>query len=194
MKLRKFMVAILFLFGTVVMAQGFWIQAKAVVAQLLLERAWASTLADGRPYKPWPWADHWPVAELIFERQQQRHIVLEGDSGAVLAFAPGHNPLSGLPGDQLSSIISGHRDTHFRLLQHVQVDDVLEVRSVKASQRYRVVGQQLIDSRQQRLTLLPDQSLILVTCWPFDSLHSGGPLRLVLKAQPLNQAAISSVS
>ena len=53
------------------LALGLWqlggaalIHGKAWLAQRLLDRAWAATLAGGHEVKPWPWADTWPVARL----------------------------------------------------------------------------------------------------------------------------------
>jgi sortase A len=31
-----------------------------MLAQVLLERAFAETITSGRAVKPWPWADTWP--------------------------------------------------------------------------------------------------------------------------------------
>ena len=46
-------------------AGGVWIHAKAVLAQILLERAWQQTRDGGERVRPWPWADTWPVARLV---------------------------------------------------------------------------------------------------------------------------------
>lgn len=185
MSLRSIVAAAALLVGLLLAGQGLWIQAKAQLAQLLLEQAWQRSLADGRPHRPWPWADHWPVAELSFIEAEQSFIVLEGDSGAVLAFAPGHNPQSGLPGSTLSSVISGHRDTHFRLLKTLQPGQTVSLRSLQASRSYRISRRQIVDSRSHQLALQQNATLQLVTCWPFDALASNGPMRLVVEAEAL---------
>src|SRR5262245_35766231 len=41
--------------------QGLAIHAKAVLAQILLERAFAKSAGENAPVKPWSWADTWPV-------------------------------------------------------------------------------------------------------------------------------------
>jgi len=101
--------------GLCFLVSGSWIQIKAVVAQELLERSWQQTLSHGSPVQPWPWADHWPVAQLKFPRTKSELIVLSGDSGSSLAFAPGWNTKSAKPGGQGVTVISGHRDTHFKI-------------------------------------------------------------------------------
>src|SRR5215217_9242655 len=75
--------AALLLAGLLLFGQGLWIQAKAVLAQILLERAFAQTLATGQAVKPWPWADTWPVARLEAPRLGKSAIVLHGSSGQI---------------------------------------------------------------------------------------------------------------
>src|SRR5687767_10792327 len=70
--------------------QGLAIHAKAIVAQILLDRAFARSLAENTPVKPWSWADTWPVARIEMERIGLEAIVLKGGSGQALAFGPGH--------------------------------------------------------------------------------------------------------
>ena len=55
--------------------------AKAWPAQLLLERAFASGIETGRPTKPWPWADTWPVARIEVKRIGAAAVVLAGSDG-----------------------------------------------------------------------------------------------------------------
>ena len=187
-RMRACSVGLLLLTGLLLLGQAGWIQAKAELAQLLLQQAWQRTLEDGAVHRPWPWADHWPVAELQGPEAQQRYIVLAGDQGSSLAFAPGHNLLSGLPGEPRTSIISGHRDTHFRWLKQLQPGQILQLRSRQAQQRYRIVKIEVVDSRSHRIAIHPRPQLVLVTCWPFDSLDSGGPLRLLVQAEALDEA------
>jgi sortase A len=76
--------------GAVFLAAACYMPAKAAVAQVLLERAWARAEAGEPAPKPWPWADIAPIAKLDVPRLHQHTIVLEGTSGAALAFGPGH--------------------------------------------------------------------------------------------------------
>lgn len=176
----------------VLVVQASWIPAKAWLAQQLLERAWAQTLSDSQHHRPWPWADHWPVARLTFVAQQRSYIVLEGDSGSVLAFAPGHSPKSGLGNTAKSVIISGHRDTHFELLQKVQPGDVIELATVKGKQRFKVENTAIVDVRHDNLWVRKDRRLYLLTCWPFDAIVPGGPKRYLVEASRLPQASLAA--
>ncbi len=106
--------ALLALAGLALAAQAAWMPVKAALAQVLLERAFARALADGRPARPWPWADTEPVARLTLAGRS--FVVLRGGSGQALAFGPGHldgTPEAGEPG---TAVIAAHRDTQFAVL------------------------------------------------------------------------------
>jgi sortase A len=170
--------------GLCFLASGSWIQIKGVVAQALLERSWQQTLIHGIPVQPWPWADHWPVAQLKLPRAKSELIVLSGDSGSSLAFAPGWNTKSSKPGEQGVTVISGHRDTHFKILKDTEIGDLIDVVTTQGETvNYQVKTIEIVDSRVATIkTEQPGQILVLVTCYPFDVVVAGGPLRYVVTA------------
>jgi sortase A len=181
---RRLVFIALALGGGVLTLQGLWIPAKAQVAQLLLARAWQEAQVDGGVHKPWAWADHWPVARLRMPAHGVDQIVLAGDSGNVLAFAPGQNMQASTPGAGGTSVISGHRDTHFRFLQRVKRGEEILVETTSGRVDYRVISTRVVDVRTTQIQPRSDEDeLLLVTCYPFDSSQTSGPLRYVVTAQ-----------
>ncbi|WP_372964234.1 class GN sortase [Marinobacter sp.] len=163
---------------------GLWIPFKALVAQELLERAWAESQSGQSEERPWPWADTWPVAKLELPELGVSMIVLEGGHGESLAFGPGR--VFGGEGGAL--ILAGHRDTHFRHLQNLQKGYHLRLQNQNQQwQRYQVMDTRIVDSRYESIDThrLAADSVLLVTCYPFDSMDAGGPLRYVVEARPL---------
>ncbi|HHZ69739.1 MAG TPA: class GN sortase [Methylococcaceae bacterium] len=171
--------------GLCFLVSGSWIQIKAFVAQALLERSWQQTLEHGNPVQPWPWADHWPVAQLKLQKSKSEFIVLSGDSGSSLAFAPGWNTKSAKPGVQGVTVISGHRDTHFKILKDTEIGDSIEVVTTQGETvNYKVKTIEIVDSRVATInTEQSGQTLVLVTCFPFDVVVAGGSLRYVVTAE-----------
>lgn len=159
-----------------------WIHAKAAVAQILLDKAWQQTLVDQRHNRPWPWADTWPVAELIVPAHGVEQIVLAGDSGESLAFGPGHSFASSMPDQGGVVMISGHRDTHFRFLQHLESGDRLILKTRKGIHYYTVSDTEVVDSRRYQADAERDE-LLLVTCYPFNSATAGGTQRYLVHAR-----------
>lgn len=171
------------LLGLLPLAHAAYMTAKAGLAQVLLERAWQRERGDGVASKPWPWADTTPVARLRVARLGIDQIVLDGDSGRTLAFGPGWAPSSAYPGAPGVAVISAHRDTHFSFLRDVVRGDELAIETLRGTARYRVTDTQVIDSRRE-IGAAADtkQGLLLVTCYPFDAIVPGGPLRYVVSA------------
>jgi len=171
--------------SAVMLVFGLWIPLKAVMAQELLEIAWAESQAqqtESRP-RPWPWADTWPVAKLSMPGLGDSMIVLAGVHGESLAFGPGQ--MMGVQGPQGAVIIAGHRDTHFRPLKHLEPGNELRLQSRDGRwQGYRVHETRIVDSRSEFIDTrqLSADTLLLVTCYPFDSMDAGGPLRYVVEA------------
>jgi sortase A len=159
-----------------------WIHAKAAIAQVLLDRAWQITLTEHRQVRPWPWADTWPVAELIVPRLAVADIVLAGDSGESLAFGPGHSFASAMPEKHGTVMISGHRDTHFSYLQSLNIGDRLIIKTKSAIHYYTINKMIIVDSQGFTLDNNNDE-LVLVTCYPFNTTMAGGSERYLVIAQ-----------
>ena len=183
-RILKVILLVLPLCGLWFIGQGSYIHAKAVLAQLLLETAWSETLDGQTEAKPWPWADTWPIARLSAHAYGISHIVLAGASGSSLAFGPGHLFGSAKPGTKGNIIISGHRDTHFSFLVKLKEGDHLELQSKDKTSVYQVSNIQIID--KTKIDSIPVDSknkLILITCYPFDAIQAGGPLRYMITAK-----------
>ncbi len=162
--------------------RAMWIPAKAELAQWLLERSWREVKSGADYAPPWPWADTQPVALLEVPAQDVRQLVLAGDSGRNLAFGPSlHGDLSGR-----DIVISGHRDTHFSFLAELTRGDVVRLETRDGFRDYEVRWFDIVDTDRQDLVLEPGvDRLSLVTCYPFDTLTPGGPLRYVVTATPV---------
>ena len=182
---KKIMFIVPLLCGFWFIGNGTYIHAKAVFAQLLLETAWSATLNGQKEVKPWPWADTWPVARLSAPALGISRIVLAGASGSSLAFGPGHLFGSATPGEQGNIIISGHRDTHFSFLEKLTTGDTLQLQSTDNNVSYQITNTLILDKDEVN-TIPVDQSnrLLLITCYPFDAIQTGGPLRYLVIAEP----------
>ena len=127
------------------------------------------------------------MARLRVENRGLELYVLSGATGAPLAFGPGHYAGTALPGTAGTSVIAGHRDTHFRFMQTVGIGDELLIENrQKQTIRYRVIEREIFDSTQQKLVINNDENLLkLITCYPFDAVAPGGALRFVITARPV---------
>ena len=164
-----------------------YIRAKAAVAQILLERAFAAEIASGRVVKPWSWADTWPVARIEVPRLGARAVVLAGGSGQALAFGPGHVERTPQAGDSGTAVYAAHRDTHFAFLGDIVIgDDILVRRRDASAIRFRVTGFEVVRWDASGIDpAAPGRHLALATCWPLNSVVPG-PLRYVVHAEVID--------
>jgi len=181
--------SLLGLTGGFLAGHGIYLSAKASFAQYLLEQAWNASKYEGYGVAPWPWADTKPLARLEFIKQNQSFIVMEGSSGRTLAFAPGHLSGSALPGKPGHTIISGHRDTHFSILNNLNLTDSVVIETIDNNKHfYKIKAINIVDTRITPLILEPEKGLLtLITCYPFDAISSGSPYRYRVDAEPFQQ-------
>ena len=185
MSVRKFTFTISLIIALICSTQAIKIEAKAILAQHLIENAWAQTLKTQDRIKPWSWADTWPVMRIIFSNGED-YFVLHGMSGQALAFGPAHLAESAMPGNGKDVVIAAHRDTHFSGLKNLVIGDEVLLED-KSSQKYhyRIISARIVDTREEQLYLDDStESLRLITCFPFDAINPNGPLRYEIVAVP----------
>lgn len=188
--MNKFPV-VLFLIGAILLGQSFYMDAKANLAQVLIAHSWAVGLNNEHKQqapKPWWWADTRAIAKLEVPRLKQRLFVMQDDSGESLAFGPGHMPGSAPPSQHGHVMIAGHRDSHFAFLEKVVAGDLIHTTNLTGELRtYRVEQTHVFNINDVELQKMDDNRLTLITCYPFNGLVPGGPLRYLINATPVFQ-------
>jgi len=165
--------------------QAGYLLAKAELAQVLLERAWARQMDGEKDARAWPWADVTPVARLDVPRLGEHAIILSDTSGEALAFGPG--PVGGAAtlSDGRLKIIAAHRDSHFEFLGAVKPGDEVGLTLADGTRRaYRIARGQIVDTTNYTMPRPVGDGLALVTCWPLKG-TTRGPLRLILYGDPI---------
>jgi len=184
--------------GGGLLGRRLYVEGKALLAHLLIERALALHLRDGAPHPPWAWADTYPIAVLTVDRLRVRCPVLAGASGTSLAFGAGHIDGTAPPNAPGHSVLAGHRDREFEFLRDLAPGDVLRLRTPGAVREYLGAGAGVVP-RADGTALQPTAGdrLTLVTCYPFGGLWRS-PLRYVVTAAargvPVSQAITNSSS
>ena len=117
--------------GLWLIGQGADIPAKAWLAQILLERAFAAKPrhAASRP-GPGPGPTRRRSRKIRVPRLGVEEIVLSGGSGEAMAFGPTLLPGGGRLGERGTAVFAAHRDTHFRFLRDLRPGDVIEVEEI----------------------------------------------------------------
>jgi sortase A len=125
-----------------------------------------------------------PIARLVIPTAHVDEIIVEGIGGDQLNAGPGHIPASALPGETGRSVISAHRDRHFRTLDRVRVGDTLTTETALRSTTWVVVSRRILPKDTRVLFKATAPILTLTTCWPM-GYFGAAPDRLVLEARPV---------
>ena len=103
-------------------------------------------------------------------------MVMEGDGASVLRLGAGH-----VPGTQMC--IAAHRDTFFRALKDIHVNDTIRFTTPEGTTEYRVVSTKIVaPSDTSVLDADDDSTLTLVTCYPFYYIGPA-PRRFIVQAK-----------
>ncbi len=110
-------------------------------------------------------------------------IVMEGTGASILRRAVGHIPGTALPGQRGNVGISGHRDTFFRPLRHIETGDTILLTTMTGEYRYRVLATSIV-APDDVAVLRPGagETLTIVTCYPFYFVGPA-PNRFIVRAE-----------
>lgn len=164
--------------GAVLLAKGLWIPVKAELAYGLMDRAFSQALTDKIPAKPWSWADFSVIGKLFLLGEEVH--VLDRATNQAMAFGAGRHEEYDANGP---IVLSGHRDTHFAVLEHVKPGDKIGFQVVGNEHNYEVTDTRIFDVREGALLPPEPGQIMLITCWPFDSLDPGTTKRYLVLAE-----------
>jgi len=123
------------------------------------------------------------VGEIEIPRLHVSVAVFEGDDAGILRLGAGHIPGTALPLDSGNIGIAAHRDTYFRPLRAIRVDDVIMLNTRAGASRYAVTETKIVrPSDIGVLAKAPGRDLTLVTCYPFYYIGSA-PKRFIVHAR-----------
>lgn len=124
-----------------------------------------------------------PYGRIEIPRLGLSAVIREGVDRHTLLIAVGHVPGTALPGEGGNAVLSGHRDSFFRKLRHVRVDDAVRIVTPDDVYYYRVDGTQVTTpDRTEALAPTRAPTLTLITCYPFNFIGPA-PKRFIVRAR-----------
>lgn len=125
-----------------------------------------------------------PVARLVIPAIAMDEIVIEGVGPVELNGGPGHFPGSVLPGDSGNSIVSAHRDRHFRRLGELGIGSRIRTETRTGSTEWVITERRIVSRDSPSLFEEAEPTLTLTTCWPL-RYFGPAPDRLLIIAKPV---------
>ena len=167
--------------------------------------ATTTTVAPGRPSSPTstvlappPPIEGDPVAQIRIPKIGVTRYVVEGVGVADLKKAPGHYPMTPLPGQVGNAAIAGHRTTYgqpFYRLNELELGDEINVQTLQGSFTYIVDGKTVVQpSQTEVLDQTEEARLTLTTCEPRFSARRRLVITAVLQDEPLPATQPASTS
>ena len=102
-------------------------------------------------------------------------MVMEGIGSTTLRLGAGH-----IPGTPMA--FAGHRDSFFRPLKDIQVDDTIRVTTPQGETDFRVIATKIVQpSDTSVLDDVSGKTLVLITCYPFYYIGPA-PKRFIVEA------------
>jgi sortase A len=121
-------------------------------------------------------------------------VVVEGIGKTTLRRAVGHIPGTALPGQPGNVGLAGHRDTLFRPLKDLRIQDEIQFSTLSGDFKY--VVESLIIVEPDNVGVLapsPENELTLVTCYPF-SYVGAAPRRFVVRARQVSPQTLARLT
>ena len=160
---------ILGLFG---IAKASLMPIKAIIGQHYLEVAWQESLKKNKLSKPWKSADFYMVGELTVPKLKISRVILNSVSGEALAWSIGRVNNIGPSSSNEPIILAGHRDSHMQFMSELNVGDKIELKMSGGVVKTFIISKTDV-AKQPELVMSAfnseNESLILTTCWPFNS-------------------------
>jgi sortase A len=180
---------ILVTFGISILAYCGYVMAESWIFQQAENRQLNQLLAHHREIpRPAALAVSQPTADgligrIDIPRLNVSVMVMEGADKGTLQRAAGHIPGTALPGEVGNVGISAHRDTYFRPLRNIKRSDIITLTTALGEYHYRVLSTKVV-SPYDVAVLNPsaDQTLTLVTCYPFYFVGAA-PFRFIVRAE-----------
>jgi sortase A len=120
-------------------------------------------------------------------------VVVEGVDKTSLRRAIGHIPGTALPGEPGNVGLAGHRDTFFRPLKDLKIEDEIRISTLKGRFRYQVVSLRVVDPDNVGvLASSGEKVLTLVTCYPF-SFIGPAPKRWIVRARQVSSQTVTAL-
>jgi len=108
--------------------------------------------------------------------------IIQGTGEKELKEGVGHYTQSVLPGEEDNCVLSGHRETTFKQLGLLEIDDLLIVQTSAGTFTYKVSGTRIVDEDDKTVIVPTDHAVLtLTTCYPFDFVGSA-PDRYIVSA------------
>jgi sortase A len=130
------------------------------------------------------------IGNIEIPRLRLSVVVVEGIDKTTLRRAVGHIPGTALPGEAGNVGLAGHRDTFFRPLKDLRINDEIQFATLKGNFKYEVESLRVVEpGNVEVLAQAGENVLTMVTCYPFYYVGPA-PKRWIVRARQVSPQAV----
>ncbi|MHC1684894.1 MAG: class D sortase [Clostridiaceae bacterium] len=123
------------------------------------------------------------IGRLIIASLNIDKPILFGDSLEELAGGVSTYPSGSLPGQVGNTVLAGHRDTVFRALGEIKVDELIKIETYYGEFTYKVSNIRITSPQDASVLARNDKSILTIyTCYPFNYIGNA-PNRYVVVSE-----------
>ena len=139
-------------------------------------------------------AAHGLIGRIEIPRLLLSVVVVEGIGRTTLRRVVGHIPGTALPGQPGNVGLAGHRDTLFRPLKDLRVNDEIQFTTPRGDFRYEVESLRIVDPDDTGVLAASGENVLtLVTCYPFYYVGPA-PKRWIVRARQVSPPTLARVT
>ena len=154
--------------------------AKGFILQNKLQYEWEQTIKNKQINLYGNFI--YPIGKIYINELNLNSIITSGDLEKSLEVSIAHIPNTSKPGEKGNICLAGHRDTFFKKLKYIKINDIIEVEHLKGTEKYKVQDIKIIQPDDTNyLDESNEKTLTLITCYPFEYLGNA-PLRYMVRA------------
>jgi sortase A len=136
-------------------------------------------------------ASHGLIGRIEIPRLLLSVVVVEGIGRTTLRRVVGHIPGTALPGQPGNVGLAGHRDTLFRPLKDLRVNDEIQFTTPRGDFRYEVESLRIVDPDDTGVLAASGENVLtLVTCYPFYYVGPA-PKRWIVRARQVSPPTLA---
>ena len=171
-----------FLIGIFLLIKPIYFYSKGYMIQYFLSESW-NEYRINRNMK-YDWFNLQPIGKLTVPRLQISNIILDGSDNRILAYGLGKIENNTLIHESMQNIaIAGHRDSYFKDLKNIVVNDEVLLEHIEGTSKYRV--EKTIIVRPEEIDYIKKDkknTLTLITCFPFNFIGNA-PQRFIVQCK-----------
>ena len=127
----------------------------------------------------------YPIGKIKIKNVNLESIITSGNIDKALQVSIAHIPNTSMPGKLDNICLAGHRDTFFKNLKNVKIDDIIEIEHLIGIDQYQINNIKIIKPDEVNyLRQCNEPLLTLITCYPFEYLGNA-PLRYMVQAKKI---------